>query len=87
VSIEEPMEMLKNKVMQRNFLMVANAHPGGSASLRFTVEFAAIICTGLKSVFWAVRAPETNNMQWKPSPVQWKSCIVQRKVTPGAVER
>src|SRR6266571_8198003 len=59
---------------------------GEQAFLQFIVEFAAIICTGLKSVFRSVRAAEIRVMQWKVTSVQRKGSSVQRKASPSAVE-
>jgi hypothetical protein len=73
--------------MQRNMPLRSHAPcDRQGAFLQLIVEFAAIICTGLKSVFWSVRAAEIRIMQWKVTPVQWKGSFVQWKASRSAVE-
>ena len=66
--------------MLSNFVMIARYAGDRSALPRYIVELVAIICTGLKSVFWTDSATETRFVQWKASSLHWKGSNVQRKV-------
>ena len=67
-------------------LATANARRGESVSPLPIVELAAIICTGLKSAFWAASAAETCSVHWKGSSVRWKGPRVQWKASLSAAE-
>jgi hypothetical protein len=69
---EEPIEVQENRNILSDFVMVSSVFSSGSALPQYIVEFVAIICTGLKSVFSADSAVETRIMRWKVSPVHWK---------------
>ena len=72
--------------MLSNFILIARVTGVRSALPRYIVELVAIICTGLKSVFWADSAAETRIVRWKVSPVHWKGTKAQWKVTRSAAE-
>jgi hypothetical protein len=83
---EEPQEMQENKDILSNLVISPEFLAAGACSPLYIVELVAIICTDLKSVFWADSAAETRTVQWKASPVHWKGSHVHWKVAHSAVE-
>ena len=80
------MKMQVNRAMQSHFLTTAKARRGEKASLQLIVVFVAIICTGLKSVFWADSAAEIRIVQWKVTSVRRKGPNVHWKGSRSAAE-
>jgi uncharacterized membrane protein len=78
--------MQRNTSVGSHDLAPANSRRALPAPPLPIVEFAALICTGTKSAFWAASAAETRHVRWKGSLVQRKGSSVQWKATPGAVE-
>src|SRR5690349_20772868 len=78
--------MQESMYMESGGSMAANARNGESRPLLTIAEFASIICTVSKEVFWASSAAERRKVQWRGLPMQRKGPPVQWKATPSAAE-